>query len=230
MNPTPHGLTQEDLTYIYEHIPILKQLDATQQRLLLASVRKVEYQKRQMVHQGDQNCLGLVLIKQGELRASLLSEDGREITLFRLREQDLCLLSASCVLSTITFDVQIESIDKSVVYVFSANIVDTLQKQSLPLENYLQATLLDRFSEVMWTMEQILFKKLDQRVAIFLYDEMQAKHSTSLTLTHDEIAKYIGSAREAVSRILKYFVQEGIIVMDRKQLLIVDKQKLKRLT
>ena len=87
----------------------------------------------------------------------------------------------------------------------------------------------ERFSEVMWVMQQILFFKADRRVAIFLIDEMNKTKSAMLNITHDKIARYIGSAREVVSRILKYFEREKIVKIHRGGLEVIDKTALLKL-
>lgn len=92
---------------------------------------------------------------------------------------------------------------------------------------YLQKQANERFSDVIWTMQQILFMGVDQRIAIFLWDEIAKIKQTTLTYTHDEVARLIGSAREVVTRILKYFVQEGVLRLSRGKIEVIDKDKLK---
>jgi len=82
----------------------------------------------------------------------------------------------------------------------------------------------------MWVMQQILFMSTDKRLAVFLTDEAARTGSSTIGLTHEQIAKYIGSAREVVSRMLKYFSTEGIVEVSRKGIKITDKEKLRQLT
>ena len=93
------------------------------------------------------------------------------------------------------------------------------------VELYLYKAATEKFSDVMWTMQQILFLKIDQRVAQFLWDEMVQKNSVTLSITHDEIAKYIGSAREVVTKVLKYMVKEAIVELKRGAVIILDFKK-----
>ena len=81
----------------------------------------------------------------------------------------------------------------------------------------------------MWTMEQILFMKLDTRLSIFLLDESVRLNTNDIKITHHQISKYIGTAREVVSRMLKYFEKENIIKLSRGSIKIIDKEKLKKL-
>ena len=88
----------------------------------------------------------------------------------------------------------------------------------------------ERFSDVMWTMQQILFMSFDKRLAIFLLDESASLGSDTIKLTHEQIAKLLGSAREVVSRMLKYFAEEGYVRLSRGTVTITDKKALRELT
>ena len=78
----------------------------------------------------------------------------------------------------------------------------------------------------MWLMEQLMFSKMDQRIALFLRKELELHQSMELKCTHDDIAKNIGTAREVVSRLLKYFQEENIINVSRGKIKILNKEKL----
>ena len=123
----------------------------------------------------------------------MLSEQGREITLYRLSAGELCILSAACVLQMITFDVCIDAnSDCRVLQVGSAPFSQLMQ-QNLYVENFAYKLAAERFSDVMWAMQQILFLSFDQRLATFLLEESAALGSDTLTLTHEEAARLLGS-------------------------------------
>ena len=189
----------------------------------------VQYQKGSMIHSGENDCIGVLMIKKGELRVYILSDEGKDITLFRLRDGEVCILSASCILQNITFDVHIDAEVDSDVLLIDANLYQQLCKQNIYAESFTDKLVIDRFSDVMWAMEQILFMSFDKRLAIFLSDESARTQSDIIELTHEQIAKYIGSAREVVSRMLKYFAQEGIVELSRGGVRIINKKKLKEL-
>lgn len=77
-------------------------------------------------------------------------------------------------------------------------------------------------------MQKILFQKMDQRIAQFLIDEMKHKNENVLEVTHDEIARYIGSAREVVTKGLKYLAEQGLIELKRGKIVIVDHERLEK--
>ena len=139
------------------------------------------------------------------------------------------MLSASCVLSTVTFDVFVDSEENSDCVVIGGCIIEDLSRRRSDVKIFVLETALGRFSDVMWVMQQILFMSIDKRLAIFLYEEISKGGTDTVKLTHEQIAKYMGSAREVVSRMLKYFANEGLVEVSRKGVALLDKKKLRAL-
>ncbi len=182
------------------------------------------------IHNGNE-CTGVILIKSGSLRLYLLSEEGKEITLYRLFPGDMCILSASCVLSSITFDVFVDSEENSECVVVGGCAYEDLSKRMPEAKIFALESAAESFSEIMWVMQQILFMSMDKRLAIFLLDEAAKTGNDTIKLTHEQIAKYIGSAREVVSRMLKYFSAEGLISASRSEgIKLINKKKLREIT
>ena len=186
------------------------------------------YRKGTNIHNSNE-CSGVFFIRSGCLRVYIMSEEGKEITLFRLYEGDMCMLSASCVLKTVTFDVFIDAEENSECYIIGGSAFAAVADRNPEIKIFSLETAVSRFSDVMWVMQQILFMSMDKRLAIFLLDEMARTQSDVIELTHEQIARYMGSAREVVSRMLKYFSGEGIILASRKGIKIIDKARLKEL-
>lgn len=134
------------------------------------------------------------------------------------------MLSASCILQNITFDVCVEAEEDTEALLIPSAQYQKLIKQNIYAENFTYSLVIDRFSNVMWAMEQLLFMRFDKRLAIFLLDELSKTGNPRINLTHEQIAKYMGSAREVVSRMLKYFAKEGMIEMSRGGIRILDKE------
>lgn len=158
-----------------------------------------------------------------------MSENGKNVTLYRLHSGDMCMLSASCVLKTITFDVFIDVEEDSCCYMISGPAFMKLSDNNSKIKIFSLETAVSRFSDVMWVMQQILFMSMDKRLAIFLLDESSRTNSDIITLTHEQIAKYMGSAREVVSRMLKYFTNDRLVEVSRKGIKILDKKRLREL-
>ena len=220
------GLTIESNLNLFDILPYWNQITEKQQKLLRNSVREEFYRKGRLIHRGSQDCTGLVLVRKGQLRIFMISENGKEITLYRLFERDICLLSASCILNNIQFDVHIEAEKDTSTFLIPSGVYEQLMKESIPISNYTNQLISSRFSDVMWLMEQILFKNFDSRLASFLLEQQSIEGSNTLYITHEEIAKNLGSAREVVSRMLKYFQSEHMVSLFRGGITVENTEKI----
>lgn len=215
---------------LFEHtFPFWDKLSAVQQEHLCSQTKCSRYLRGRNIHGGSGECTGGIVVKSGCLRVYLLSEEGKEVTLYRLYPQEICMLSASCVLEAITFDVFVDAQEDSECYIFSGKAFADITKENIYAENFALNMALSRFSDVMWVMQQILFMSLDKRFAIFLYGEMDKTGDTHIHMTQEDIANHMGSAREVISRMLKYFAAEGIAKSVRGGVKILDKERLKAL-
>lgn len=222
-------LNKDELDFVRSRLYFWDKLSDSEKATIENNISKVTFSKGSIIHNNDNKCLGVLLIQDGELSVSILSEDGREVSLYRLTSGDICILSASCILNSITFDVQIAAESETVAFLFNITAFSTLSNQNVYVENFAYRNTVERFSDIMWAIEQILFKSFDKRLAIFLSDELSKSDSTEIYLTHEQIAKYTGSAREVVSRMLKLFQSQGIIEQSRGFINVIDKNKLKKL-
>lgn len=222
-------LNDLDIKFITKTLSFWSKLTEAQQKIIIEHTKPIKYQKGKTIHSGDMDCIGILLIKSGELRIYMLSEEGKEVTLFRIGEGEICLLSATCILDDITFDVHVDAETDSEVLVIDPKIYKQICSENIYADNFSNKLMNERFSEVMWAMEQILFMSFNKRLAVFLYDEITKNQSDVIELTHEQIAKYVGSAREVVSRMLKYFAKEGVVELSRGGVKIINKDKLKKI-
>ena len=209
--------------------PFWEQLTPEEQERLCRFTRSVHYAKGARVHSPLESCVGILLLRSGQLRSYLLSEDGRDVTLYRLFGGEVCILSASCVMDAVNIDLYIDAEEDTEALCISAGIFRQLMQENVYVRCYAYQMTAERFSDTMWTMQQILFMSADRRLAIFLTDELAKTGGADLRMTHDQIAKYMGSAREVVSRMLKYFAQEGWVRLYRGGVQVLDKKKLQAL-
>jgi CRP/FNR family transcriptional regulator len=215
---------------IFKNIfPFWNEISESDRNYICQNTYALTYRKGTTVHNGNE-CSGVFFVRKGSLRVYILSEEGKEITLYRLHEGNFCMLSASCVLQTVTFDVFVDAEEDCECYVVDGGAYSSVAENNPNIKIFTLETAISRFSDVMWVMQQILFMSIDKRLAIFLIDESTRIGSDRIELTHEQIAKYIGSAREVVSRMLKYFTNEGIVESSRKGVLILDKKRLRALT
>lgn len=220
---------QEAVQFIQQNFSVWDHMTPEQREMMSANAQLQSYKKGSPVHSADKDCLGMLLIKQGVLRMYMLSEEGKEITLYRLREGDLCVLSASCVLSSITFEVYVDAEQDAQVVQVSAPVYSKLMKENIYVECFTYKLIADRFSDVMWAMQQILFMSFDKRLANFLWDELSNTQGDVIHMTHEQVAKYMGSAREVVTRMLKYFSAEGVVELSRGGIRVLDRKKLRQM-
>ncbi|MBQ8276035.1 MAG: Crp/Fnr family transcriptional regulator [Clostridia bacterium] len=211
-----------------KHFPFWGELGEADRATLCRSTAAVAYPRGTTIHDGT-DCTGVIIVRTGCLRLYMLSEEGKEITLYRLFPGDICMLSASCVLQSITFDVIVSAEEDSECLVIGGCAFAELTERVPAAKIFALESTVSRFSDVMWVMQQILFMSMDRRLAIFLLDEVSKQGGDTVKLTHEQIAKYMGSAREVVSRMLKYFAAEGMVEASRGGVTLLDKPRLRRL-
>jgi len=218
-----------DFGFLEEHLPFWSRLNPADRDLIFSTCSASVYGPGEIILSRDRECSGLVLVKSGQLRAFFESEDGKEITLYRLLSGDICILTASCVLKNITFEVTLETEKNSEVLFIPAVTWGKLAGRNADVKEFSMDLVSERFSEVMWVMEQMVSKNMGQRVAAFLLEQSALENSETLFLTHETIAKNLGTAREVVSRILKYLENDGLLKLSRGQILLTGRKKLREL-
>jgi len=209
--------------------PVWDKLTQSDKDLLIKSSSKHKLEKGELLHSGSNDCIGLVLVEKGQFRAYIISETGKEVTLYRLLERDICLFSAACVLSGIQFQINVEAEKACEFWVVPPNIFHSLMERSTAVANYANKLMASRFSDVMWLMDQVMFKSFDVRLAEFLVSECSNEETNVLEITHEKIANHLGSAREVVTRMLKYFQNEGMVKLSRGKIEVINLKKLETL-
>jgi len=209
--------------------PIWEKLTRREQDTLSYAALRRTVPKGTLLHSGSADCLGLLLVCSGQLRAYILSDEGREVTIYRLVAGDMCLFSASCMMRSIQFDVAVEAEKETELWVIPPDVYKTLMEGSAVVANYTNDVMSSRFSEVMWLMEQIMWRSFDKRLAAFLLEESVLEGTTVLQLTHEKIANHMGTAREVVTRMLRYFQSEGMVKLTRGAVELTDEGRLRQL-
>ena len=213
-----------------QYFPIWNKLTDDQQQRITQRVVRREVKKGTLLHGGSNECTGLLLVRTGQLRAYILSDEGREITIYRLFDRDMCLFSASCIMRSIQFDITVEAEKDTELWLIPPDVYQSVMNEAAAVANYTNEVMASRFSEVMWLMEQIMWKSLDKRLAAFLTEEAAIEGSETLKLTHETIAKHLGSHREVITRMLRYFQNEGLVKVSRGTVEILDADALEALS
>lgn len=215
-------------TEYLEKIPFWNYLSEKEKNLVIEQSAITEYEKGRIIYSDKDKCLGIIYLLSGEIRTYILSESGREITLFRLYNDDTCVLSASCVINEITFPTQMKAEKNCKIIIISSSVFSSLAANNIYVKSYMYETLTKRFSSVVKTMEQMLFSGFDSRLASFLVSEIERTGKKEIKMTHEQVAQHINSAREVVARTLKKFEKDGIVSLKRGTILITDTDKLNK--
>lgn len=213
-----------------QYIPFWDKLTEEQRQRIAGVIEFRTVPKGHHIHDSSADCLGLVMVRTGQLRAYILSADGREITVSRLFEYDTSLLSASCVMPDMQLNIMIEAEKESQFWSIPACLFKNLAEESLAVANYSRNLLAANYSELMWLMEQIMFKSFDKRLAAFLLEESRLEGSLQLKITHEKIANHMGTAREVVTRMLRYFQGESMVELRRGIIALTAVDKLESLS
>ena len=213
-----------------EYLPFWNKLTEEQKQRISHVIEFRQIGRGTHIHDSSADCLGLVVVRSGQLRAYILSEDGREITISRLTQYDVSLLSASCVMPDMQFNVMIEAEKDTEFWSIPACLFKNLVDESLAVSNFSRNLLSGNFSELMWLMEQIMWKSFDKRLAAFLLEESRLEETRQLKITHEKIANHMGTAREVVTRMLRYFQSEGMVKLTRGTIEITDEEALEALS
>ena len=209
-----------------EYFPVWDQLTEAQQNMLEHSAVYREIPKGTLLHNGELDCLGMILVESGRLRAYIVSEEGKEITIYRLLSRDICLFSASCMMKNIQFEVTVEAETEAAVRIIPPSAFRGVMEESAAMANYVNELMAGRLSDVVWLMEQVMWKSFDSRLAAFLLEESALEESDVLKITQEKIADHLGTAREVVTRMLRYFQGEGAVKLSRGTIEILDRKKL----
>lgn len=214
---------------LIQQLPFWDKLSKNEKTMVQENAILARYEKGQLIQSSEVDCLGMIMVKSGELRIYIVSEEGREITLFRLLAGDCCFLSASCIVEEITFDTQVAAAEECELLVLRTPVLRRLTEANIYARCYMYEVLCKRFSSVMWTIQMILFKGYDRRLADYLVSECDRTGQTKIRATHEQIAERTNSAREVVTRMLRRFASEGWVTLQRGAIQVTSLDSLRRL-
>jgi CRP/FNR family transcriptional regulator, anaerobic regulatory protein len=220
-------LNGEDFDFLKNCVPFYAQLNIDEQEQLKQATSRRMLAKGEQFSELNDICNGLVVVRNGRIRAFILSAEGKEITLFRLQEKEICILSATCLFKNMNFTLSLDCEKDSTIYLIPSIVFEKLSHNNIIVKEYLLEHMASRFSSAMWVMEQVAFGSLSKRVANFILEQVLLENSQTLCITHEVIANNIGSSREVISRMLKYFEKDQIISTSRGKICIHDLEKLK---
>lgn len=223
-------LLDHELVACEENLPFWNKLNSNEHKTLLEGTVSHTYSANSVVHDDRNKCTGLLMVISGQLRVYIIGETGKEITLYRLFDRDVCVLSASCLIRNITFNVHVTAEKESTILQIATDAYQEVEKTNPSVLPFTSELISSRFSDVMWVVEQVVFMSLDRRLATHLLESAAIDQSDSITTTHEAVAKDLGTAREVITRMLNRFQEEGLIELSRGEITLINRQKLYELT
>ena len=217
-----------DKLELLKTIPFWDNLSQNEKDSVIRGTYFTTYKAGEFIDSPYEKCIGMMLVVKGCIRISLLSEEGREVTLFRTHDNEVCMLSAACIIKQLTFEVQLSAEKDTLAMIIGAPVICALKDHNVYVERYALQRATEHFSNVMWSMQHLLFTSFDKRLAMFLVDEYN-KSGEKLKMTHENIAKNLGTAREVVTRMLNRFADDGYITLQRGVINIIDADGLEEL-
>ena len=219
----------EPISQIVKKIPFWGNLSLEEKTLVSQRAMIKHFNKDQIVSSNSYACLGIILILSGGIRVSLISDEGREVTLYRAHANEFCVSTAFCVIQQLTFEAIVTAEEDTTVLVIPSSVCARLMDSNIHVRAFIFENSTKRYSQTIWAIQQMLFKRFDQRLASYLISAYEQSGSDEVPKTQEEIARDVNSAREVVARMLKEFAAKGLVEIKRGRILLKDVDELKRL-
>jgi CRP/FNR family transcriptional regulator len=165
----------------------------------------------------------------GGIRVGLISDEGREITLYRAHANEFCVSTASCVIHQLTFETQVTAEEDTTALVIPAALCAKLMDTNIHVRAFIFEKETERYSQTIWAIQLMLFKRFDQRLASYLISAFESTGKDEVKKTQEEIARDVNSAREVVARMLQEFAAKGLVEIKRGRILLRDINGLRKL-
>ena len=214
---------------VVERLPFWNRLSPEEKANVSARASIKRFSKGQIVGGNSSVCLGIVFVVGGEIRVSMTSDEGREITLYRAGENEVCISTASCVIRQLTFDVEVTAVKDTTLLVVPASLCAQLMGSNVYVKAFVFEKETERFSQTLWAMQQMLFKRFDQRLASYFVNSFEKTGNATVEKTQEEIARDVNSAREVVARMLREFSAKGLVQVKRGAILLLDLKRLQEI-
>ncbi|HNQ75490.1 MAG TPA: Crp/Fnr family transcriptional regulator [Pseudothauera hydrothermalis] len=208
------------LTALY---PVLDGLPAAARARLEASARWMRLPAGQVLFDDHQACEGFPFVVEGSVRVSKCAPSGRELPLYRVAPGETCIISSSCLLGQENYNARGVTESDTLLMVLPKAVFDELLGEPA-FRSFVFHLFAERIADLMQLIEEVAFRKLDQRLAALLLGKGRV-----LNVTHQQLADELGSVREIVSRLLKGFAADGLVRLAREQVEILDPAGLRRL-
>lgn len=211
-------------------LPFIDKLTDAEKQLVYQCSSIRDYAKNSGINAFSKACLGMIYVIKGSIRVYIISEDGREITLFHINADNCCILSASCVINDIGFDVQLMAGEDTQLLAINAGAVKKLMDCNIEFRCYAYELSTNRLSAVVRSIKEILFDHFDVRLARVLLALYEKNGKKNIKITQELLAQEVNSAREVVTRMLKTFAMKGWLEVNRGCIVLKDIEALTELS
>lgn len=203
---------------IYELFPFFKEsADAF-------FMRKIIPHGTVVFDEGDE-CGGVVFVLDGSIRVSKVGSNGREVILYRLGSGDSCILTIASVLSDLSYPATATVENDAEVILLPVQQFKRLLAVDAGLQKYIYKLISTRLLEVMTLIDDIIFRRIDDRLIEFLLKEAD-KDGDIIKMTHEELAIHLGTAREVISRVMKELERNGYVQLSRGKVRVISRSRL----
>lgn len=224
-------MNKEDIIdYASQNFEFIKDLSDPERKQLFEKISLAKVKKDKILMNEGVLCEGIVLVLDGVIRIYKVSEEGREITLYRIGKGETCVLTVSCVMGSTEYQAIAQVEEDATLLSIPSDIFKRLFSTSQGLQKFVFDTLAERLSEVMIIVDEIAFQRMDKRIAAFLIEKVDSLGSDIIKITHEEIAMELGSAREVISRMLKDFEKRELLALSRGTIHVLKPALLKKLS
>jgi len=217
------------ISQILPHIPFWANLSPEEKAIVSQRAITKRFSKNQLISSNSSACLGVILILSGGIRVSLISDEGREVTLYRAHANEFCVSTAFCVIQQLTFEAIVTAEEDTTVLVIPSSVCARLMDSNIHVRAFIFENSTKRYSQTIWAIQQMLFKRFDQRLASYLISAYEQSGSDEVPKTQEEIARDVNSAREVVARMLKDFAAKGLVEIKRGKIVLKNAEGLKKL-
>ncbi len=202
--------------------PVLGKLPAGLLQRIVDALQTMSVPAGTVVFDEHQPCRGFPFVLVGSIRVAKLSASGRELPLYRVQAGESCIISSSCLLGHADYNARGVAEGATTLALLPRPLFDEMLGEAV-FRDFVFALFSERMADLMQLVEEVAFRKLDQRLAALLLGKGRVVHAT-----HQQLADELGSVREMVSRLLKGFAEQGLVKLGREQVEVLDAAGLRR--
>lgn len=160
------------------------------------------------------------IILSGSIKISRIDDEGKELLLYYVNANESCAMSFTCCMQHRPSEIKAEADDEVEIIALPVSVMDEWLMKYATWKNFVMKTIQDRFNELLKSIDQIAFQKLDERLVHYLKEKSKVTGSAVINLSHEQIANELATSRVVVSRLLKKLENDKKLILYRNQIKI----------